>query len=149
MITKILVATDGSKTAVKSVKYAADIAGQTGARIILLSVIDKNSVIAQSIPAFSTPTHITESVEDYMRHAAEAYLSAAEKLCKKKSVGTKSVIRSGHPVEEIVKEARKSKADLIVMGSHGKSALESAVLGSVTYGVIHYDTKIPVLVTRM
>jgi nucleotide-binding universal stress UspA family protein len=149
MITKILVATDGSKTAVKSVKYAADLAAQTGARIILLSVIDKNSVIVQSIPAFSTPTHITESVEDYMRNAAEAYLSAAEKLCKKKGVEAKSVTRSGHPVEEIVKEARKSKADLIVMGSHGKSALESAVLGSVTYGVIHNDTKIPVLVTRM
>jgi nucleotide-binding universal stress UspA family protein len=149
MITRILVATDGSKTAVKSVKYAADLAAQTGARIILLSVIDKNSVIVQSIPAFSTPTHITESVEDYMRHAAEAYLSAAEKLCKKKGVETKSVTRSGHPVEEIVKEARLSKADLIVMGSHGKSALESAVLGSVTYGVIHNDTKIPVLVTRM
>ena len=121
---------------------------QTGAGIILLSVVDRNSVITGSIPAFSTPTHIAESVEDYMRHAAEAYLSAAEKLCVKKGVETKTVTRAGHPVGEILKEARRSKADLIVMGSHGKSALESAVLGSVTYGVIHNDTKIPVLVTR-
>ncbi|MEJ2683530.1 MAG: universal stress protein [Candidatus Sulfobium sp.] len=149
MITKILVATDGSKTAMKSVKYAADLARQTGAKIIVLSVVDRNYVITQSIPAVSTPTHITESVEDYMRHAAEAYLSSAEKLCKKKGVETKTVVRSGHPVEQIVREARKSKVDLIVMGSHGKSAIESAVLGSVTYGVIHNDTRIPVLVTRM
>jgi nucleotide-binding universal stress UspA family protein len=44
-----------------------------------------------------------------------------------------------------VKEAEKSKADLIVMGSHGRSAFAAAVLGSVAY-VIHKDTKIPVLV---
>lgn len=148
MISNILVPTDGSKTAVKSVKYAVDLAAQTGARLTILSVIDKNSVIAQSIPAFSTPTHIAESMEDYMRRAAETYLAAAEKLCRKKGIEVKTVIRSGHPVKEIVKEARKSKADLIVIGSQGKSTLESAVLGSTTYGVIHIDTKIPVLVTR-
>jgi nucleotide-binding universal stress UspA family protein len=34
------------------------------------------------------------------------------------------------------------------MGSHGKSALKAAVLGSVTFGVIHKDTRIPVLVVR-
>lgn len=149
MIKKILVTTDGSKTAGKSIRYAADLARQTGATILLLCVVDRNSVIAQSIPAFSTPTHITESIEDYMKQAAQEYLSAAEKICRKKGVEAKGIVRAGHPVEEIIKEARKSKADLIVMGSHGKSALESAMLGSVTYGVIHNDTKIPVLVTRM
>jgi len=51
-------------------------------------------------------------------------------------------------VEEIVNEATKSKADLIVIGSHGKSALKAAVLGSVTYGVMHKDAKIPVLIVR-
>jgi nucleotide-binding universal stress UspA family protein len=34
------------------------------------------------------------------------------------------------------------------MGSHGQSALVAAALGSVTYGVIHKDTAIPVLVVR-
>ncbi len=51
-------------------------------------------------------------------------------------------------MEEIVNEAIKTKADLIVMGSHGKSALRAAVLGSVTYGVMHKDTKIPVLIVK-
>ncbi|MGD0597038.1 MAG: universal stress protein [Sedimentisphaerales bacterium] len=50
-----------------------------------------------------------------------------------------------HPVEDIVKEAEKSKADLIVMGSHGQNALAAAALGSVTYGVIHEDMTIPIL----
>jgi nucleotide-binding universal stress UspA family protein len=51
-------------------------------------------------------------------------------------------------VEEIINEAVKSKVDLIVMGSQGRSALKAAFLGSVTFGVIHKDTKIPVLVVR-
>jgi nucleotide-binding universal stress UspA family protein len=51
-------------------------------------------------------------------------------------------------VKEIVKEAKRSKADIIVMGSHGRSALSAAVLGSVSYGVIHNDKRIHVLVVR-
>jgi nucleotide-binding universal stress UspA family protein len=47
-----------------------------------------------------------------------------------------------------VREAKRSKADLIVMGSHGRSALTAAVLGSVAYGVIHRDIKTPVLVVK-
>jgi universal stress protein A len=55
---------------------------------------------------------------------------------------------SGQAVDEIVKQAEELKADLIVMGSHGKSTLEAALLGSVTFGVIHKNTKIPVLIVR-
>jgi nucleotide-binding universal stress UspA family protein len=148
MITKILVPTDGSKTARKSVAYAVDLAKQTGSTITLLSVIDKSLLIPQSVPAVATPTHLIEPIEDYLRQAAEAHLEESEKLCKKKDVQSEKVIRSGHPVEEIVKEAEKSKIDLIVMGSRGRSAMKAAFLGSVTYGVINKDTKIPVLVVR-
>ena len=57
-------------------------------------------------------------------------------------------MRSGHPVEEIINEAVKSKVNLIVMGSQGRSTLKAAFLGSVTFGVIRKDTKIPLLVAR-
>jgi nucleotide-binding universal stress UspA family protein len=58
------------------------------------------------------------------------------------------LVTSGHPAEEITREAENSNIDLIVMGSHGRSALAAAFLGSVTYGIIHKETKIPVLVVR-
>jgi nucleotide-binding universal stress UspA family protein len=148
MITKILVATDGSETSTKSVAYAVDLAKQIGSTITLLSVIDKSLLIPQSVPAVATPTHLIEPVEDYLRQVAQAYLEKAENLCKKKDIQSEKVIRSGHPAEEIIKEAKKSKVDLIVMGSHGRSALKAAFLGSVTFGVIHKDTKIPVLIVR-
>lgn len=148
MISKILVPTDGSETSRKAVRYAADLARQTGASIRLISVIDKSPYATQSIPAIATPTHLIEPVEDYLRQAAEAYLDAAEGLCRKMGVQSKRVVKAGHPVEQITKEAERSGVDLIVLGSHGKSALKAAVIGSVTYGVIHKDTKVPVLVVK-
>lgn len=146
MISKILVATDGSKAAWKAVVYATRLAQQIGAKIALLSVIDKSPLLAQSIPAVAAPTRLIEPVEDYLRQAAQAYLERAGELCSKKGVKFKKTIRTGHPVDEIVKEAMKSKADLIVLGSHGRGVMRAAVLGSITYGVIHRYTRIPVLV---
>jgi nucleotide-binding universal stress UspA family protein len=148
MISKILVPTDGSKAAQTAATYAVDLAKQLKASVIALSVIDNRSLVAQTVPAAETARHVIEPIEDYLREAAEGYAREIKKLCDKNGVQSKTVVTKGHPVEEIVKEAKKSKADLIVMGSHGRSALAAAFLGSVTYGVIHQDTKIPVLVVR-
>ena len=148
MISKILVPTDGSKTAQKAARYGVDLAKQLKASVIVLSVIDQRSFTGQTIPAAQAAMHVIEPIEDYLREAAEGYAAEIKKLCDKNGVQSKTVITSGHPVEEIVKEAEKSKADLIVMGSHGRSALGATVLGSVAYGVIHKDTKIPALVVK-
>jgi len=148
MISKILVPLDGSKVAQRAAKYAVDLAKQTGATLILLSVIDKRFIIEQSVSASASPTHLKELVVDYLKQSAQAATDAIEKLCKQNRVQYNAVIRKGHPVEEIVSEATKSKVDLIIMGSHGKSALKAAILGSVTYGVLHKETKIPVFIVR-
>jgi len=148
MIATILVPTDGSKTARKAAAYAVDLAKQLNASIIVLSIIDKRSFTGQTVPAGKTARHVTEPIEDYMREAAEGYAGEIKKLCDRYGVLSKTVITSGHPVEGIVKEAARAKADLIIMGPQGKSALAAAVLGSVTYGVIHKETKIPVLIAR-
>jgi nucleotide-binding universal stress UspA family protein len=148
MISKVLVPTDGSETAEKAVEYAIDLAKQLNASLIVLAVIDNRSFIAQTIPASDTPMHVTEPIEDYLREAAEEYASEIKGMCNKKGVRADTLIRTGHPVETILKEAKKSKADLIVMGSHGKSALAAAVLGGTAYGVIHNETKIPVVIVR-
>jgi len=148
MISKILVPTDGSKAAQKAAMYAVDLAKQLKATVIVLSIIDKRSFMGQTVPAGKTSRHVIEPIEDYLREAAEGYAGEIGKLCDKNGVQSKIVIAAGHPVEVIVKEAAKVKADLIIMGSHGKSALAVAVLGSVTYGVIHKETKIPVLIVR-
>jgi nucleotide-binding universal stress UspA family protein len=148
VISKILVPSDGSKTAQRAAGYAVDLAKQLKASIIALSVIDKRSLIAQTVSASETARHTIEPIEDYLRGAAEGYAGEIKKLCDKSGVASTIIIKMGHPVEVIVKEAKRSKANLIVMGSHGRSALSATVLGSVSYGVIHNDKSIPVLIVR-
>lgn len=148
MISKILVPTDGSKTAQKAARYAVDLAKQLKASVIILSVIDKRPFIVQTVTAADTPRHLAQPLEEYLREAAKGYAGEIKKLCEKNGLRSKTVITTGHPVEDIIKEAEKSHANLIVMGSHGRSALAAAVLGSVAYGVMHKEAKVPVLIVR-
>ena len=148
MISKILVPSDGSKTAQIAALFAIDFAKQLKASIIVLSVIDQRSLIAQTAPASQTSRHTIEPMEDYLQEAAEGYAGEIKKLCDKSGVASTILIKMGHPGEVIVKEAKRSKVNLIVMGSHGRSALSATVLGSVSYGVIHNDKSIPVLIVR-
>ena len=128
--------------------YAIDRAKQLKCSIIVLSVIDNRSLVAQTIPAQENARHIIEPIENYLREAAEEYAGEIKEICDENGVRSKILVTSGHPAEEIIKEAESSNADLIVMGSHGRSALAAAFLGSVTYSIIHNETKIPVLVVR-
>lgn len=148
MISKILVPSDGSKTSQKAAAYAVNLAKQLNASIIALSVIDKRLFMGQTIPASKTKRQMVESVEDYLQEVAEGYVGDIKKLCGKSGVASTLSIKVGYPVEEIVKEAKRLKANLIVMGSRGRSALSATVLGSVSYGVIHNDKSIPVLIVR-
>lgn len=148
MISRILIPTDGTKASKKAVDYAIGLSKQTKASIIILGVVDKGAFVTQAVPANASSTHLKTPIEDYLTRLVESHVDQAGKQCKKKGIKPGTVIRSGHPVEEIVKEARRSKCNIIIIGSHGKGALESAVLGSVTYGLIHHNTKYPVLVIR-
>ena len=123
MISKILVATDGSKSAQKAAVYAVGLAKQLNASIVIISVVDKRLLISRTVAIGHSLPGVAQSLDDYLRGAAESYAGEIEKLCEKKGIRSKTVIKPAHPIEEIVKEAEKSKADLIVMGSHGQSAL--------------------------
>jgi nucleotide-binding universal stress UspA family protein len=149
MISKILVATDGSETALKASRYAVGLAKQLSASMTVLSVIDNRSLQSYyTVPPEATMVHIMEPVEDFLREAAKKDVDRVKKLCEKKGVSCRGVISTGHPAEEIIKEAERSRSNLIVLGSHGKSALAAVFLGSVTYGVVHKDTRVPVLIIR-
>ncbi len=147
MISKILVPTDGSKTAKKAATYAIGLAKQLHASIIVICVVDKRFLVSRTVLVKPSSRYVAESIDDYQQEAAERYTRDIKKLCGK-GVQSRTIIKQGHPVEEIAKQAKKSKVNLIVMGSHGQSAIAAATLGSVTYGVIHKETKIPVLIVR-
>ncbi|MCJ7541067.1 MAG: universal stress protein, partial [Desulfobacterales bacterium] len=112
MISNILVPTDGSEVAHMAARYGVDLAKQLKASVIVLSVIDQRSYMGQTVPAAQTEMQVIEPIEDYLREAAEAYAGEIKEWCEKSGVQSKTVITTGHPVEEIVKEAEKSKAVL-------------------------------------
>ena len=143
----ILVAVDGSRVSGKAAAWAFELAGKTGAGVILLSVVDNRGYVGRAMPADATPSHIVEPVEDYLRQAAEALLRRISKKYARTGITVTKVVRTGHPAEEIQREARKSRAELIVMGSKGKGAIR-AVLGSVTFGVLHGESRAPVVIVR-
>ena len=74
-------------------------------------------------------------------------LEDAAALAAERGVETKTEILRGDPVDEIVAYADSIDADLIVVGSRGHGALTSALLGSVSRGVLH-EARRPVLVVR-
>ena len=147
MIKRILMATDGSKTSVRALKVAIEMTKKMRAKLALVGVIDNRLYVGRAMPASSSPTRIAESVEDYLMQVAGAYLADAAKQCEQSGIEPEIVIRSGHPAEEILKEARRWKADLLILGSHGKSGIGS-VMGSVTFGVLQGESRVPILVVK-
>jgi nucleotide-binding universal stress UspA family protein len=109
MISTILVPTDGSSTANKAAAYAVDLAKQVHASIIVISVMDRRLLATRTVSVGRSLAGVAESIDDFLREAAERYAGEVAKLCQEQGIQSRAVITPGHPVEEIVKEAENSK----------------------------------------
>lgn len=141
---KILVATDGSRNALRAVKYAAKLAHllRTGSnKITLISVHD--DVGLRHARAFVGKAEVA----DYLRELSEKELKPARKLLKEDGIGYDMEIRTGHVAQEIVDCADKGKFDMIVLGSKGRSAVADLLLGSVAQRVLA-SARQPVVVVK-
>lgn len=141
MIKKILLPTDGSDRSMDTVRYAMSLAKQTNASILVLSVIDER---VKSIETAPDPVAFMKSA--FMESVKT--IEVAENEIKKEGISVSKSVRIGNPADEIVNEAEESVVDLIVIGSHRRTRIKSALLGSVTMSVIHKETNIPVLIVR-
>jgi nucleotide-binding universal stress UspA family protein len=144
MIKHILVPVDGSPTAQLAVEKAIELAKAFGSRVTAIFVIDP-------YPFTGVGTDFAYGQAEYLS-AATAEANAAIKATRTafEAVGVSvdtSVIESHAAWRGVVESAESMQADLIVMGSHGRSGLEKLVLGSVTQAVLSH-TKLPVLVVR-
>jgi nucleotide-binding universal stress UspA family protein len=147
MYTRILVATDGSNLSKKAVTSAIDLAATCGAKLIALKVVPR---YPQAYFEGSIPLSAEEiaRVEKQWTDSAQAQLAAIEKTAKTQTVVTKAVtIKSDVVSDAIIAAAKKHKADLIVMASHGRKGIKRLLLGSETQQVLTHS-HIPVLVLR-
>ncbi len=140
---KILVATDGSKNAVRAVKYAARLAGEMRdpCQVTLISVHD--DVALRHAMRFVGK----KAVDDYLRELSDKDLAESRRALDKAGVAHDMIIRTGPVAQEIVSTADQGKFDLVVMGSKGRSGLKDLVVGSVAQRVSS-ACKTPVLLVK-
>ena len=133
----ILAATDESEVSLRVGEHAVRLAGELDARLVVLYVVDEDA-------AFHAGIHYGDAVAEFVRAGREATARVAS-LAAQGGVECREVVVSGKPYRAIVSIANDLAAKYIVLGSHGGSAFERMVLGSVSAKVIHL-AKRPVLV---
>jgi nucleotide-binding universal stress UspA family protein len=133
MFQSILAAIDGSKKSEAALDVAIGEAKLHGAALHVVYVIETG--LFSSIPMDNTWEVIYGLLE---KQGEEAQL-AASKRAQAQGIGITTHLKEGHAGTEIVRLAREAEADLIVLGSHGKSNLDRILLGSVSSFVVSHS----------
>lgn len=108
--------------------------------------LDLSSVYASSYGA--APIELINSMQQNYKNAALNRIDEGTKICAESGVTTpKKVMEFGNPKEAICDAVEKLGVDLLIVGSHGKGALERTFLGSVSNYCVN-KAKCPVLVVR-
>jgi nucleotide-binding universal stress UspA family protein len=141
MIKSILCPIDRSPSSLQAFGYAIALARWQGARLNLLEVVEA------SVPAGSRRVSENDSLPDDTRAALERDLRRVLTARRASDLKVKIVMRTGNVVQEILAQAKASRADLVVIGSHGRGGLQRLVLGSVAEKVLRLAT-CPVLTVR-
>lgn len=138
---RILVPVDGSPTSSNGLDEAAKIARESGSRLLLLHVIDDTV-------AFSSPEGAGVNVVlDALRASGRSALAEAADYARRAKLRAETALlekATGRVAEAIVDQAKRWRADLIVMGTHGRRGVNRLLLGSNAELVVRNST-IPVL----
>lgn len=144
MFKRILIPTDGSDLSIQAGLRAIPLAQLSGAAVTALSVRDSYpySGVGQANP---------EGLQNYLAAAQTEGRQAAERLAEAaKQAGLASevlMVENPKASNGIVEAATQCGADLIAMGSHGRSGLAKVVLGSVAADVLALSA-VPVLIFK-
>jgi nucleotide-binding universal stress UspA family protein len=133
MFGKILVAIDGSKTSEKARDTALDMAKTWGAEVHVVYVIETG--LFSSIPMDNT----WEVIYGMLKGEGEKALGEAKKKAVEMGVTLQTYLREGHAGNEILKVGQEAGADMVVVGSHGKTQIDRLLLGSVSSYVVKYS----------
>jgi nucleotide-binding universal stress UspA family protein len=141
---RILAAVDGSKASNKGLREALRLAKREGAQLFLLNVVN-------DFPAFAGlegPPPI--DLVPLLREGGKRILARAQATARKAGVKAAPLLREivgGPSADAIVREAKKQRADLIVLGTHGRRGVRRLVMGSDAEQVVR-TSPVPVLLVR-
>jgi len=141
MIKKILCAIDRSPSSLQAFGYALALARWQSARLNLLEVIEEAS------PPGVNRAPTSDGVPNETRTTLERDLRRVLTARRASDVKVEISLRNGNVVQEILAQAKTSRPDLMVIGSHGRGGIQRLVLGSVAEKVLRLAT-CPVLTVR-
>jgi len=156
-IKKILYATDLSANARHAFGYAASIADRYAAKITILHVLEELHAGSTSLVAnIVGEERWSELREDNEKKVINTIKTRLEKFCDDVAQEVpqcsffvdQTLVKIGHPVDVILKQAEAMQCDLVVMGTHGLGMLADAALGSTSRLVARRCNK-PVLIVRL
>ena len=139
MFKEIIVAVDGSDHSYKALEYAKGLAEQYGATLRLVHAFPHTS----DLLGYDEYENLVARRES----AGQLIIDKAQQMLDETKYPIKDELIEGPAAEAIISVAEVRRADLIVMGTHGRSALRGLLLGSVSQKVIHH-AHCPVMVVR-
>jgi len=141
MFTQILVAIDGSKISDRALKIALDEAKVWNATVNVIYVVETG--LFSSLPMDNT----WEIMYSMLEKEGQDALDEAKKEADARHIILKATMKQGHAGNEIVNTAEDLGADLVIVGSHGRSEVDRILLGSVSSFVVSHS-KVSVMVVR-
>ena len=148
--TCLICAVDFSDPSLEALRFAGSLARETGARLVLMHVIEWPWHEPPSPRLTDLPPAQAAALADFRRDVETTATVRLESMASRHVPdGTAVVVRVRHgkPYEQLLVAAREEGADLIVLGVHGRSALDLGVFGSTTNQMVRAAT-CPVLTVR-
>jgi nucleotide-binding universal stress UspA family protein len=135
---------DFSDASRAAMEVACDLARRFGAELVLLHAYPIPGYTFPDGSVVASPTMMQELAEQAQKHLEE-WRQEAERLVGAPRVTAEKAV--GEPAAEILRAARESGADLVVVGTHGRTGLEHALMGSIAERVVR-RAHCPVLTVR-
>ncbi len=135
---KILIAVDSSEYSMNAAKKGLELSHQLNAKVALLYVVDTSKALGNIDAGISA-----EQALIILKKEAEQTLDELAAMYNGSSI--MKFIPEGIPSKDIIKTAEIWEADLIILGTHGRTGLQHLLVGSVAEHIIRHS-KIPVMV---
>ena len=133
MFTQVLVAIDGSPTGNRGLKAAIGLATDQKAALSIVHVIDSMVGVSYVGDIGYVPAGYIDTMLDDLRTHGRKILAKAEAVARESGVDVKTVLtesKGGSIADAILGAARKVRADVIVLGTHGRRGLSRVLMGS-------------------
>lgn len=148
MFKRILAAVDGSLASNAGLKSAIDLAVDQHATLLVVHVIDDSAINGLGVAGgFSS---YADTFYDAMRSSGRKILAKAEATARDAGVDVKSALvetSAATVAHAIVQQAQTLKADVIVLGTHGRRGLRRILMGSDAEEVVR-EASVPVMLVR-